>query len=135
MMSSPSADADHDPLLSKFEESETLFQWHGDTFEIPNGAMHLASSRTAVIKRFATATMCTRFQFHLEVDEPMILRWLKVPENRHEIASLHGDIDPDEIHTQTAQHIKRLHELSDHVFSQFIKLFGVEKTRLRLASR
>ena len=97
--------------------------------------MHLASSRTCGNQAFRYGANVYGFQFHLEVDEPMILRWLKVPENRHEIASLHGDIDPDEIHTQTAQHIKRLHELSDHVFSQFIKLFGVEKTRLRLASR
>ena len=132
---SPSADADLDPLLSKFEESETIFQWHGDTFEIPTRAMHLASSRTCGNQAFRYGANVYGFQFHLEVDEPMILRWLKVPENRHEIASLHGDIDPDEIHTQTAQHIKRLHELSDHVFGQFIKLFGVEKTRLRLASR
>jgi hypothetical protein len=59
----------------------------------------------------------------------MILRWLKVPENRKEICSLHGDIDPDQIHAETLNHIERLHQLSDHVFSEFIKLFGVDRTR------
>jgi hypothetical protein len=58
----------------------------------------------------------------------MILRWLKVPENRKEISSLHGDIDPDQIHAETFNYIERLHKLSDHVFSEFIKLFGTDKT-------
>jgi GMP synthase (glutamine-hydrolysing) len=75
------------------------------------------------------------FQFHLEVDEPMIRRWLKVPENRKEIASLHGDIDPDQIHVQTSRHIGRLHELSDRVFGEFIGLFGLDKCRRRMLSR
>ena len=33
----PSAHADGDPLLNDFKERETLFQWHGDTFDIPHG--------------------------------------------------------------------------------------------------
>ena len=65
----------------------------------------------------------------------MILRWLKVPENRHEIARLHGDIDPDRIHIETARHIARLHELSDRVFGEFIQIFGLDKSRRRLMSR
>ena len=63
----------------------------------------------------------------------MILRWLKVPENRREIANLHGN--PDEIHLQTGHHIGRLHELSDRVFGEFIELFGLVKSRPRLVSR
>jgi hypothetical protein len=54
----------------------------------------------------------------------MILRWLKVPENRHEIAKLDGDIDPDHVHAETPHHIGRLHEIGDQAFSEFIKLFG-----------
>ena len=65
----------------------------------------------------------------------MILRWLQVPENRYEIARLHGDIDPDRIHTETARHIARLHELSDRVFGEFIEIFGLDKSRHRLISR
>jgi GMP synthase (glutamine-hydrolysing) len=131
----PAADAELDSLLSEFDDSEKIFQWHGDTFDLPKQALHLASSRTCANQAFRYGANVYAFQFHLEVDEPMILRWLKVPENRREIASLHGDIDPDEIHAETVHHIERLHELSDHVFGEFIKLFGVEKTRRRLASR
>jgi GMP synthase (glutamine-hydrolysing) len=131
----PSGHAEQDPLFDDFDESETLFQWHGDTFDIPNGAIHLASSRHCTNQAFRFGDNVYAFQFHLEVDEPMIHRWLKVPENRMEIASLHGDIDPDQIHIQTSRHISRLHELSDRVFGEFIELFGLDTSRRRLVSR
>lgn len=131
----PSDDAEADPLFEAFDAQEKLFQWHGDTFEIPQGATHLAWSRQCNNQAFRYGANVYAFQFHLEVDEPMILRWLKVPENRREIASLHGGIDPDRIHAETGQYIGRLHELSDHAFGQFINLFGLDKSRPKLTSR
>ncbi len=131
----PSDHAELDPLFNEFEESETIFQWHGDTFDIPRGALHLASSRYCMNQAFRYGGNVYAFQFHLEVDEAMILRWLKVPENRREIASLHGDIVPEQIHLQTSRYIDRLHELSDRVFGEFIELFGLNKSRRWLVSR
>ncbi|MGB7949158.1 MAG: gamma-glutamyl-gamma-aminobutyrate hydrolase family protein [Candidatus Binatia bacterium] len=125
----PSEHAQGDPLFAEFKENEKLFQWHGDTFDIPRSAAHLAWSRTCANQAFRYESNVYAFQFHLEVDEPTILRWLKVPDNRKEICSLHGDIDPDQIHAETADHIERLHELSDHVFNEFIKLFGADPAR------
>jgi hypothetical protein len=71
----------------------------------------------------------------LEVDEPMIERWLNVPGHMKEIESLGGKIDPETIRQETPAYIRRLKELSDLTFGGFIKLFGFEKTRRRLASR
>jgi GMP synthase (glutamine-hydrolysing) len=75
------------------------------------------------------------FQFHLEVDEPMIHRWLRVAENRLEVAALGGAITPDRIHEETSAHINRLHQLSERVFGEFINLFVIEKKFLSLSSR
>jgi GMP synthase (glutamine-hydrolysing) len=69
------------------------------------------------------------FQFHLEVDEPMIHRWLRLAEQRNEFNGLGGKIDPAHIHGETPEHIARLHQLSDRVFGEFIQLFGIKKTR------
>ncbi|MBM4259828.1 MAG: amidotransferase [Deltaproteobacteria bacterium] len=131
----PTAHAGEDPLIGEFEAVEKIFQWHGDTFEIPAGSVHLASSMACANQAFRYAEKVYAFQFHLEVDEPMILRWLKVPENRREIQSLHGDIDPDQIHRETAHYIERLHELSEHVFGEFINLFGADTARRRMVPR
>ena len=129
------SEAGSDLVFSQFQGTEKIFQWHGETFDIPHSASHLASSPLCRNQAFRYGSNVYGFQFHLEVDEPMIHRWLKVPENRQEIATLNGDIDPDRVHAETPQYISRLHELSNHTFGAFINLFGIQKTRQRLFSR
>jgi GMP synthase (glutamine-hydrolysing) len=132
---SPTDHAESDPLLSEFQEQEVIFQWHGDTFDMPKTSCHLAFSTLCAHQAFRYGANVYGFQFHLEVDEPMIHRWLRVPENRKEIAALGRDYSAERIHTETPDHIERLHQLSDRVFGEFINLFGIEKTRKHLPSR
>jgi GMP synthase (glutamine-hydrolysing) len=131
----PTHEAEGDPLLVKFRGTEKIFQWHGDTFDIPRSAVHLAVSPLCASQAFRYGARVYGLQFHLEVDEAMINRWLRVSENRNEIASLVGTIDPDRIQMETPTYIQRLYQLSDRVFSELIKLFGVPKRFLMLPSR
>jgi GMP synthase (glutamine-hydrolysing) len=124
----------HESILISLSPTEKVFQWHGDTFDIPAGAVHLAASPLCVNQAFRYGERVYGLQFHLEVDEAMILRWLNVPENRHEIAKLHNGKDPDQIHGATARHIERLHQVSDQTFGKFISLFNLEETRCRRSS-
>jgi GMP synthase (glutamine-hydrolysing) len=114
--------------------SEKIFQWHGETFDIPTSTRHLAFSILCDNQAFRYGANVYGFQFHLEVDEPMIHRWLRVSENRKEIASLGGALSPQQIENETRAHIGRLTELSERVFSEFVKLFGAPKTFIRLPS-
>ena len=52
-----------------------VFQWHNDTFELPEGAELLASSSMIQAFRIKSAV---GVQFHLEVDDEMISRWADV---------------------------------------------------------
>ena len=124
---SPTDEAESDPLLLGFQKTETIFQWHGETFDIPKSTRHLAFSSLCANQAFRYGNNVYGFQFHLEVDEPMIHRWLRVAENREEIAALRGTIDPERIHRDTPEHMARLHQLSTRVFGEFINLFGIEK--------
>lgn len=130
----PNADGASDPLLSHFSESEKIFQWHGDTFDVPEGATLLASSERCENQAFRYGDNVYGFQFHMEVDEKMVERWLGIPENRKEIEEL-GTIDPEKIRKDTPVHISRLKELSDTSFAGFVNLFGFSKKRLTLPSR
>jgi GMP synthase (glutamine-hydrolysing) len=132
---SPTEIARSDPVTAHFREREKLFQWHGDTFDIPQGAVHLASSPLCANQAFRYGPNVYALQFHLEVDEPMIKRWLTVPMHVEEIEDLGGKIDPQKILRETPAHIQRLKELSDKVFGDFIYLFGFAKTRRSLGSR
>jgi GMP synthase (glutamine-hydrolysing) len=74
-------------------------------------------------------------QFHLEVDEPLIERWLNVPIHVAELEALGGQIDPDVIRRETPRNIGRLYELSERAFGGFIEVLGHRKRHRVLSSR
>lgn len=127
---SPTDAGREDPLFRHFGPIQPIFQWHGDTFDIPDGAAHLATSPGCANQAFRYRRNVYGFQFHLEVDTPLIERWLRVPAFRDEIESLGGKTDVDRIHQDTVRHIDRTRQLADRTFLEFIKLFG-ERRRLR----
>lgn len=131
----PTDSARTDPLLAHLEGCERIFQWHGDTFEIPSGAVHLASSSACANQAFRYGNNVYGFQFHLEVDEPLIARWLQVPAMRAEIEALQGRVDPEQIRSETPQRMARLKQLSDRIFGEFVQVFGLPQKRRLLPSR
>ena len=107
--------ADGDPLGEPFGQTETVFQWHGDTFALPKGAVRLFSSPLCPEQGFRYREHVWGLQFHVEVTEAIIRAWMQVPANKAELASLRGTIDPMSIRRQSPAHIDRLKELSRHV--------------------
>jgi len=124
-----------DPVLSHFGETEKIFQWHGDTFEMPRDAVHLASSKACLNQAFRYGDRVYGFQFHLECDEAMIYRWLEVPRYREELEELKGTIDPQGIRAQTPTHIANLMALSQRTFGAFLDLIGKPGRTTALPSR
>ena len=54
-----------------------VFQWHGETFDLPKGAVHLASSQLYPNQAFRYGKGVYAFQFHIEVTDAIINDWLK----------------------------------------------------------
>ena len=52
------------------------FHWHGDTFEIPKGAVHIASSEACTNQAFVYGRIYG-LQFHLESSRDSIERLIK----------------------------------------------------------
>ena len=114
--------ADGDPLFEAFGQTETVFQWHGDTFALPKGARRLASSPLCGEQGFRYGDSAYGLQFHVEVTEAMIRAWMQTPVNKQELSTLRGIIDPMAIRRQSPQHVERLKELSQSVIAAWCAL-------------
>ena len=53
-------------LFEGFTERITAFHWHGDTFELPAGAVHLAESGACKNQAFLYGDRVLGLQFHIE---------------------------------------------------------------------
>ncbi len=124
-----------DPVLSALDAPSPLFHWHGDRFELPPGASHLAESDLCGNQAFRHGDLALGLQFHLEVDQPLIERWLTVPVNRRLLERLQGRVDPQVVRRQTPSLIDALQAQSRRVFGRWIGQFGPPRRRVALPSR
>ena len=70
-------DGRHDPLLAGFPPRFRVFQWHGDTFDLPPGASLLARGdgcRNQLFRRGSVVGV----QFHPEVTAADAARWARM---------------------------------------------------------
>ena len=123
-----------DPLFRHFKPSQKIFQWHSDTFSLPRGAAHLASSEACPNQAFKYGDNAYGLQFHLEVDHQLIERWLKVPAHQREIEAMGGKVDPMQVLRETHAQIAETKQLAESVFDEFIKLFSHHGRRRLLGS-
>ncbi|MGO8917856.1 MAG: glutamine amidotransferase [Stellaceae bacterium] len=61
--------------LAPFGARAPVLHWHGDTFDLPAGAAHLASTERYRHQAFAWQRHGLALQFHLEVSAPELERW------------------------------------------------------------
>ncbi len=61
-----------DPLLHGLPEHLGVLNWHGDTFDLPPGAVALASGRRYPNQAFRLGPSAWGLQFHIEVDQAAV---------------------------------------------------------------
>jgi GMP synthase-like glutamine amidotransferase len=96
-----------DPLFAGLDRTQTVFQWHGETFDLPAGATWLASSEACVHQAFRVAANVYGLQFHLEVTPEMIAAWCREDSNCGDVQELTAPLDPYR-HTAHLAHLSRL---------------------------
>jgi GMP synthase (glutamine-hydrolysing) len=104
-----------DPVFAVLPRTLPALQWHGDTFDLPGGAVRLAGSDEYPNQAFRIAN-AYGVQFHLEVSTEMAREWAGVPEYD---ASLERVLGPG----AAGALVRELDERSEHLLEHGRRVF------------
>lgn len=107
-----------DSLLGYLPESANVFQWHSDGFELPAGAILLATSQHYPNQAFRVGKNIYGVQFHLEVTPRMIERWL---DERSKDLAQAPYVLPERILAETKLYGPALKYYGERFLSEFIR--------------
>ena len=124
-----------DPVLSHYGCGAPVFQWHRYRFDIPEGAVHLAETAQCAPQAFRHGDNAYGFQFHLEVDLPLIARWLGNRAYVDELAAHGHAIDSARLLAESEAHLPPMQAHAEAVFNAFLDLVGRPDRRYTLPSR
>lgn len=113
-------EAKESPLFSFMPSQMTVFHWHGDTFDLPEGAVNIASSVVTKNQAFVYKEKVVGLQFHFEVDEKAVM----------EMTTDAGDELVKDAYVQTADEIRERVSLCEEnnklMFGLLERMEGVE---------
>jgi GMP synthase-like glutamine amidotransferase len=109
-----------DPVFKSIGNKLHVFQWHGDTFEIPKEGAHLASSTLCQHQALKVGQRTYGLQFHLEVDEGIIALWAEA--YKEELASLNTPINPEKLLWEARTNHKQYHAQATTFYKNFFRL-------------
>jgi GMP synthase (glutamine-hydrolysing) len=110
--------AAQDPLWRGAPREFMALHWHGDVFELPSGAVNLASSELTAHQAFRYGKSAYGLLFHLEMTEAMI----------GEMATAFGDElreaggEPSQLDAQSAVHCGKLEAIGEALFGKWARL-------------
>jgi GMP synthase-like glutamine amidotransferase len=113
-----------DPLFAGLGERFVSLQWHGDTFDLPAGAVRLASSPPVPNQAFRFGDAAYGVQFHLEVTGQMAVEWGSIPAYRESLAATLGDAAGAEFIADVERRSSELHPPARRLFANWLDLVG-----------
>jgi GMP synthase-like glutamine amidotransferase len=66
-----------EPALAGLAARELVLHWHGDTFDLPRGAVPLASTAVCRNQAFRLGWRCFALQFHCELSAEDVATWVR----------------------------------------------------------
>ena len=113
--------AHSDAVFSAAPASFAALQWHGDTYDLPAGAVRLAGSELYEQQAFVFGRAYA-LQFHIEVDAALLAQWGAVPAYAGSLAALGGDDPLGELLAQVQGTQPESNELARLLFGRWLEL-------------
>ena len=112
-----------DPVVGAFAPQTSVLHWHGDVFDLPDGATHLASSDRTEVQAFRHGN-AWGLLFHPEADASLIDAWLAEPAMAGEAESVLGPHAASELRRQAEEAERHLTARSTPGFRAFTALLS-----------
>jgi GMP synthase (glutamine-hydrolysing) len=110
-----------DPVLGHFADGDPVFQWHMDTFELPDGATLLATGDRVANQAIRMGEAAWATQFHLEIDAAEAELWLRsFAEEGGDLKGIWGK-SPEEVRDEIIRWMPDHEERGREVFRRFVE--------------
>ncbi|MEM1284242.1 MAG: glutamine amidotransferase [Pseudomonadota bacterium] len=110
-------EAGRQSCLASFADNPMTLHWHGDTFDLPDGAQRLASTKLCENQAFAMGSNVIGFQFHPEASADGFEAWLI----GHATELAAASIDIQRLRTQAQTHGPALARKAHAVASAWLR--------------
>ncbi|MGY6631164.1 MAG: type 1 glutamine amidotransferase [Wenzhouxiangella sp.] len=124
-----------DRVMKPLARKHPVFQWHHWGFDCPTAATSVAESLESGCQAFRVNNLAWGFQFHLELDQRLIRRWLTLPVYQQDLAASGLLKTPEAIAADTRRWLPDTLRLADAVFSNWLDALDQPSQRLILGSR
>lgn len=111
-----------DPVWQGATDDLMAFHWHGDRFELPQGAQSLGWSSLTECQAFRWGRSAYGILFHLEVDQRAVERMTAA----FQAELLSTGQRPSDILSEAGSHLPGLEKVGSHVFERWAKLLAQE---------
>lgn len=111
-------DAATDTLFTGLPSPLPVFQLHGDTFDLPGGAVRLAGNAAYPNQAFRLGQNIYGLQFHLEITEDLAARWMWI--YRSYISE--KGVDPDSLLEDLDARCRPLRTAARQIITRFLEL-------------
>ncbi len=110
-----------DPLYQGLPGYQKVFHWHEDVFQLPVGAVLLATNKYAENQAFRYRN-AYGLQYHIEVDPEMLHTWLHHPDLQESIVESQ-ELEAVQVLERTqGQHYSTYYEHTCIMFGNFLKI-------------
>jgi GMP synthase (glutamine-hydrolysing) len=110
--------SDKDVIFGGLGSPVMMFQWHGETFDLPSGAIHLAQSDLYRHQAFRYTDRIYGLQFHPEMTDMMIRDW--VDKGREEIVE--AGLSAEKILEDTSKYLPTLRHWAHQIARKWLSL-------------
>jgi GMP synthase (glutamine-hydrolysing) len=115
-------DVGREPALRGIRPEEMLLHWHGDTFDLPLRAVHLAETDVARHQAFRLGDRQYGLQFHCELPAETIASWVR--EDADYVLAANGPGGGEQILADTRRYIDEATRVGDRLLGNILATFA-----------